>query len=80
MSCYAASDTAVYLTVRWRRDVQLAHRVWERRAGKMDSKLTIIRDPVHNYIPISSLDKQIIDHPLFLRLRYITQNGLAHVV
>lgn len=43
-------------------------------------KLTIIRDPVHNYIPISGLEKRIIDQPLFLRLRYVTQNGLAHLV
>lgn len=46
----------------------------------MPVKLTIIRDPIHNYIPISHLEKALIDHPLFQRLRHITQNGLAHSV
>lgn len=46
----------------------------------MSVKLTIIRDPIHNYIPISHLEKALIDHPLFQRLRHITQNGLAHSV
>lgn len=42
--------------------------------------LTIIRDPIHNYIPISQLEENLIGDPLFLRLRYVTQNGLAHLV
>ena len=42
--------------------------------------LTIIRDPIHNYIPISQLERALIDHRLFQRLRYVSQNGLAHLV
>lgn len=47
---------------------------------KMPTKLTIIRDPIHNYIPISHLEKLLIDDPLFQRLRHVTQNGLAYYV
>lgn len=42
--------------------------------------IIIIRDPIHNYIAISQLESLLTDHPLFQRLRYISQNGLAHLV
>ena len=48
----------------------------------MQAKLTIIRDPIHNYIPISHVEEEklLIDDPMFQRLRYVTQNGLAYSV
>jgi HD superfamily phosphohydrolase len=39
----------------------------------------VVRDPVHNYVALSNLETHIVDSPLFQRLRYITQNGLAHL-
>jgi hypothetical protein len=38
----------------------------------------VIRDVVHDYIPVSSLERQIIGHPLMLRLQHVSQNGLAY--
>ena len=43
------------------------------------SKLTPIRDPVHNYIYITSIEQPIIDTPEFQRLRFILQNSSAYL-
>jgi HD superfamily phosphohydrolase len=51
---------------------------WGRTLKQQHS--TIIRDPIHNYISISRLERNLIDDPLFQRLRYVSQNGLAHIV
>lgn len=40
----------------------------------------LIRDPIHGYIEISDKVLPIISHPYFQRLRYISQNALAHMV
>jgi HD superfamily phosphohydrolase len=40
----------------------------------------IIRDPIHGFIEISEDALKIISHPLFQRLRYITQTGLSYMV
>jgi HD superfamily phosphohydrolase len=40
--------------------------------------LRFVRDPVHNYVPYSWLEELIINSSLFQRLRYISQNALAH--
>jgi len=37
-----------------------------------------IRDPVHNYIYLTDVEFKLIRHPLFQRLRFITQNGSAY--
>ena len=34
-----------------------------------------LRDPIHQRIPFSSFEKNIIDHPFFQRLRFISQLG-----
>ncbi|HLX35656.1 MAG TPA: hypothetical protein VKR30_10505 [Candidatus Limnocylindrales bacterium] len=38
----------------------------------------VVRDSVHNYISFSELDQSVIDSRAFQRLRYISQNPLAH--
>lgn len=44
-------------------------------------KKKIINDPLYGFIPIQSeLAFEIIQHPIFQRLRHITQLGLAHFV
>ena len=40
----------------------------------------IIKDHIHGNIYIIDAEKKTIEHPLFQRLRYIYQNGLAHLV
>lgn len=40
--------------------------------------LRFVRDPIHDYVPFSWLEEVIIDSPLFQRLRYISQNAIAH--
>ncbi len=42
--------------------------------------MKIIRDPIHGYIEINDKVLPIIQNPLFQRLRYIRQTGLAYLV
>ncbi len=39
-----------------------------------------IADPVHGYVDYTWLERQIFKHALAQRLRYVSQNGLAHLV
>src|SRR5690606_5457075 len=39
-----------------------------------------IRDPIHDYIPFTSIEHAIFSHRAAQRLRYVSQNGLAHLV
>ncbi|KMQ49606.1 phosphohydrolase [Chitinispirillum alkaliphilum] len=39
-----------------------------------------IRDPVHGFISLSSWERDIINHPVFQRLRRIRQLGLTDMV
>lgn len=45
----------------------------------MRLSVRVVRDPVHDYVALSNLEAYVVDSPLFQRLRYITQNGLAHL-
>lgn len=38
----------------------------------------IIRDPLYNYIYLTSVEQKIVDNILFQRLRHISQNGAAY--
>lgn len=35
----------------------------------------LMRDPVHNYIELTPIEKDLIDTPVFQRLRFVTQNS-----
>ncbi|MFW5869817.1 MAG: HD domain-containing protein, partial [Planctomycetota bacterium] len=37
----------------------------------------VIRDPVHNYIPVDSFTRKLLDTPEVQRLRYISQLGVS---
>jgi len=39
-----------------------------------------IADPVHGYVNFTGVERAILDHPVAQRLRYVAQNGLAHLV
>lgn len=39
-----------------------------------------IRDPIHGTITFDEMEKRVIDHPIFQRLRYIHQLGLNYLV
>lgn len=39
-----------------------------------------ISDPVHGYVNFTGIERAIIDHRVTERLRYVSQNGLAHLV
>ncbi|QKR00835.1 HD domain-containing protein [Metallosphaera tengchongensis] len=39
-----------------------------------------IRDPIYGYVKVEASDLNLVDSPLFQRLRYIRQNGLAYLV
>ena len=43
------------------------------------NKVNIVRDAVHGYIPYSNLEKRLMSNPLFQRLQYVSQNGLAYM-
>ncbi len=40
----------------------------------------LLRDPIHHTIPVSWDERQVIDHPLFQRLRRIKQTAFLHLV
>ncbi|MFZ5945302.1 MAG: phosphohydrolase [Bacillota bacterium] len=42
------------------------------------SNKTSVRDPVHNYIYMTDVEESVVQHPLFQRLRFISQNGVAY--
>lgn len=42
------------------------------------SNKTTIRDPIHNYIYLTYVEENVVEHPLFQRLRFISQNGSAY--
>lgn len=44
------------------------------------SKQYRISDPVHGYIALTYLESRVLNHRVAQRLRYISQNGLAHLV
>jgi len=37
----------------------------------------LIKDPIYGYVELTDLEERIIQTPIFQRLRFITQNGLA---
>lgn len=37
----------------------------------------LIKDPIYGYVELTELEERIIQTPIFQRLRFITQNGLA---
>ena len=39
----------------------------------------LIKDPIHGYVYISDLEHRIINDPAFLRLQFISQQGLAYL-
>ncbi len=39
-----------------------------------------IADPVHGYVNFTSIERRILDHRVAQRLRYVSQNGLNHLV
>ncbi len=39
-----------------------------------------VRDPVYGFIKFNELEKEIIDHPVFQRLRRVKQLGLTEMV
>jgi len=39
-----------------------------------------IADPVHGYVNFTGVERAILNHPVAQRLRYVAQNGLAHLV
>ena len=47
---------------------------------KHETKMKHFRDPIHGYIEVAETELDIVNHPLFQRLRRIKQLGLAHYV
>jgi uncharacterized protein len=44
------------------------------------ARLTVIRDPLWNNVPVDELALRLVDTPGFQRLRYVRQLGLAYLV
>jgi len=51
-----------------------------RASSQYRAKPGEIADPVHRYIRFTSIEREIIDHRITQRLRYISQAGLAQLV
>jgi HD superfamily phosphohydrolase len=41
--------------------------------------LRVVKEPIHNYVPVSDLENALLNDPLFQRLHYVTQNGTAYL-
>src|SRR5437016_6154119 len=39
-----------------------------------------IADPVHGYVDFTPVERSVLSHAISQRLRYVSQNGLAHLV
>jgi len=50
------------------------------RGGDMEKRKKVIRDPLYGYIEISDEEKEIIELPVFQRLRRVSQLSLADLV
>lgn len=46
----------------------------------MEERSIRIADGVYGYIELSDLEREVLDHPITQRLRYVSQNGLAQLV
>jgi uncharacterized protein len=46
----------------------------------MPNRILRLRDPVHGYIPVTAIEKPLLDHPITQRLRWVAQSGLAQYV
>jgi HD superfamily phosphohydrolase len=44
------------------------------------SRLLRIRDPVHGYIAVTEIERELLDQPVTQRLRWIAQSGMAQLV
>ncbi|MCC7298925.1 MAG: hypothetical protein IT244_11385 [Bacteroidia bacterium] len=43
-----------------------------------NTKVSVFKDNIHGYIHITPLEKQIIENPIFQRLRFVGQNSLVY--
>lgn len=43
----------------------------------MSSRVLRIRDPIHGYVTVTSIEQPLLDHPITQRLRWVAQSGLA---
>src|SRR3954465_10062565 len=39
-----------------------------------------IRDPVHGYVAVTTIERELLDEPVTQRLRWVAQSGLAQLV
>lgn len=46
----------------------------------MPNRMLRLRDPIHGYIPVTAIEKPLLDHPITQRLRWVAQSGLAQYV
>ncbi len=46
----------------------------------MPERTLRIRDPIYNYVTVTALERELLDHPVTQRLRHIAQSGLAQYV
>jgi HD superfamily phosphohydrolase len=47
---------------------------------ELDERTRSVLDPIHGLIRLTENEMQVVDHPLFQRLRNIKQNGLLHLI
>ena len=47
---------------------------------RVSARVLRIRDPIHGYISLTSVEQPLLDHPITQRLRWVAQSGLAQFV
>jgi uncharacterized protein len=50
------------------------------RQAALEDGRGVLSDPVHDYVRFSAIERRVLSHRAVQRLRYIGQNGLAHLV
>jgi uncharacterized protein len=44
------------------------------------SRTLKIRDPIHGYVAVTDIERELLDQPVTQRLRWVAQSGLAQLM
>jgi len=68
------------LGIFWLDIIWCAENGWVQHLGQLEFSDTSIYDEIYGYIPVTKVELEIVNHPLFQRLNHIKQLGTAYRV